>query len=108
MTSTWAWADGCTRIGVKPACSNPDAQATQLYVRYPQSKVARPTRELKGFQRINLKPDEKKTVQISLRAASLAWWNEKEHRFEIEAEPVRILIGSSSADIKLEKTVSVQ
>ena len=95
-------------VDVKNTGRRAGDEVVQLYVRYPQSKVARPTRELKGFQRINLKPDEKKTVQISLRAASLAWWNEKEHRFEIEAEPVRILIGSSSADIKLEKTVSVE
>ncbi|MFL6302635.1 MAG: fibronectin type III-like domain-contianing protein [Candidatus Sulfotelmatobacter sp.] len=43
----------------------------QLYVKHLKSKVERPVEELKGFQRVTLKPNETKTVQISLKACLL-------------------------------------
>jgi beta-glucosidase len=76
-------------------------EVVQLYVQYAKSAVARPIKELKGFERVNLKPGEKKTVQIPLKADTLAWWNEKLKAWELEPGPVNILIGSSSADIRL-------
>jgi beta-glucosidase len=82
-------------------------EVLQMYVEHPKSQVARPLKELKGFQRITLKPGEKKTVRIALTAQSLAWWNEKQKAWEVEAEPIGIQIGSSSADIRLKKDATV-
>ncbi len=82
-------------------------EVVEMYVEHPRSQVARPLKELKGFQRITLKPGEKKTVQIALKAQSLAWWNEKQKAWEVEAEPIGIQIGSSSADIRLKKDATV-
>lgn len=82
-------------------------EVVQLYVQYPKSAVARPLKELKGFQRISLKPGETRTVQIPLAAESLAWWNEKRNGWEVEAGPVNILVGASSADIRLRGTINV-
>jgi beta-glucosidase len=79
----------------------------QLYVSHLGSKVERPVRELKGFQRVNLKPGETKTVQIPLKASTLAYWNEKDGALEVESEPVNVMIGESSADIKLQKKLQV-
>ena len=80
----------------------------QLYVKHLQSKAERPREELKGFQRVTIQPGETKTVQIPLKASSLAWWNEKAHEFQVEAEPVRLMVGNSSSDIQLDTTVRVQ
>ena len=44
---------------------------------------------------------------MSLKAESLAWWNEKTNAWEVESGPVNILIGSSSADIKLRASANV-
>ena len=44
----------------------------QLYVKHLGSKVERPSEELKGFQRVALKPGETKTVEIPLKASGLA------------------------------------
>jgi beta-glucosidase len=82
-------------------------EVVQLYVEHPQSKVERPRRELRGFQRVTLAAGERRTVRIPLRASSLAWWNEKERRFEVEPEPLSIVVGSSSADLRLRKTLTV-
>ncbi|HEV2499892.1 MAG TPA: glycoside hydrolase family 3 C-terminal domain-containing protein [Terriglobia bacterium] len=79
----------------------------QLYVTHLKSKVKRPREELEGFQRVSLSPNETKTVEIPLKASRLAYWDVKQGRFVVEREPVRLMIGDSSADIKLAETVPV-
>ena len=78
----------------------------QLYVRHLGSKVARPAQQLAGFQRVHLAPGETKTVRIPLKAAELAYWNGRS--LAVEAEPVELRIGDSSADIKLKRTLIVR
>ena len=73
----------------------------QLYVHHLGSKVARPIQQLAGFQRVHLAPGETKTVKIPLRAAELAYWNGT--ALTVEAEPVEVRIGDSSADIVLRR-----
>ena len=83
-------------------------EVVQLYVKHLRSKVERPREELKGFQRITIEANQTKTVEIPLRDSALAFWDEKLSEFEVEAEPVSLMIGSSSSDIKLTTTVRVQ
>ena len=78
----------------------------QLYVHHLGSKVARPTQQLAGFQRVHLRPGETKTVSIPLEAAELAYWNGK--ALAVEAEPVEVGIGDSSADIRLRKQLIIR
>jgi beta-glucosidase len=80
----------------------------QLYVKHLQSKVERPREELKGFQRVTLQPGETKTVQIPLKASTLAYWDEKQSGFRVETEPVRLMVGNSSSDIQLSMTEQMQ
>jgi len=75
----------------------------QLYVHHLGSKVARPIQQLAGFQRVHLASGETKTVRIPLKAAELAYWNGK--ALTVEAEPVEIRIGDSSADIVLKRSL---
>jgi beta-glucosidase len=79
----------------------------QLYVQFPKSAVERPIKELKGFQRISLKPGETRTVQIPIKAESLAWWNEKKNGWDLEPGPVNVLVGASSADIRLRAAINI-
>ena len=83
------------------------AEVVQLYVQHPASKVERPNKELKGFLRVTLKPGQTRTVEIPLKAESLAWWNTKQDRFEVEPESIRVVVGGSSADARLSKTLKV-
>jgi beta-glucosidase len=80
----------------------------QLYVKQLKSKVERPREELKGFQRVSVQPNETKTVTIPLKAADLAYWDDKSGKFQVEAEPVSLMTGDSSADIKLDTMVKVR
>jgi beta-glucosidase len=82
-------------------------EVVQLYVTHLKSKVSRPREELKGFERVTLAPNETKTVQIPLKAVDLAYWNDKESKFVVESEPVKLMIGDSSADLKLNTTVQI-
>jgi len=69
--------------------------------------VAWPNEELKGFQRVSLQPGETTTVQLPLAAKSLAYFDEAQGTFVVLEEPVTLLIGSSSADIRLEQKIAV-
>jgi beta-glucosidase len=80
----------------------------EMYVKHLGSKVERPREELKGFRRVTIQPNETKTVEIPLKASTLAWWDEKLPGFRVEAEPIRIMIGNSSADIQMTTEVRVQ
>jgi beta-glucosidase len=53
-------------------------------------------------------PNETKTVQIALPVSRLAYWDVKLQAFRVEAEPVSLMIGNSSANISLTATVQVQ
>jgi len=58
-------------------------EVVQLYVKHLHSKVERPGEELKGFQRVTIQPSETKTVEIPLKASTLAWWDEKLPGFRV-------------------------
>jgi beta-glucosidase len=82
-------------------------EVVQLYVKHLGSKVERPKQELKGFQRIALEPGETRTVQLNLKAADLAYWDEQHKVFQVERESIRLMAGSSSADIRLSTVVQI-
>jgi beta-glucosidase len=82
-------------------------EVVQLYVKHMDSKVERPIEELKGFRRITLGPGETQTVHLTLRASALAYWDASKGSFEVEPDQVNLRVGSSSADIRLQKMISV-
>jgi beta-glucosidase len=81
----------------------------QLYVRYPDSRVERPLKQLRGFQRVSLAPGEARTVTLRLAASDLAYWDAGRHAWTVEAGRVELLAGPSSADadLKLRRVVTV-
>jgi beta-glucosidase len=95
-------------VAVKNTGTREGDEVVQLYVKHLKSKVERPNQELKGFKRVTLKPSETKTVEIKLTAASLAYWNVNKKAFVVEKEPVKLMAGSSSADIKTEKIIELK
>ncbi len=94
-------------VDVKNAGSRAGDEVVQMYVQYLDSKVERPLKELRGFRRISLQPGETKKVQMLLTAKSLAYWNTEKHAFVVEKEPVKVMIGSSSADIRISEIIEV-
>jgi len=83
-------------------------EVVQLYVRHEGSSVERPKQDLRGYSRVPLQPGETKTVTMRFDAKSLAYWNAAKHQWVVEAEPIRLRVGASSADIRLEKSIKIQ
>ena len=82
-------------------------EVPQLYVRHLHSVVERPQKELKAFDRITLKPGEKKTVQLRVQAADLRYWDEGSHQYVLEIDQIKVMAGASSADVKFQEVVQV-
>lgn len=78
------------------------AEIIQLYVQDVEVSVERPLKELKGFSKVRLKADEKKTVMFELSKRDLSFYDENEHCWKAEEGVFKILVGSSSRDIRLE------
>jgi len=82
-------------------------EVVQLYVKHLNSGVDRPLKELKAFRRVTLAPGQTRTVVLPLKAETLAYWDMARQRWEVEADQVSLMVGSSSADVKSDKTVTV-
>ena len=80
-------------------------EVAQLYVQLPDSKVPRPIQALQAFERVALTAGETKRVHLRLEARNLAYWDTAAHRFRVEQGRVRLLVGASSADIRLRGSV---
>ena len=83
-------------------------EVVQLYVKHLHSAVERPREELEGFQRVTVDAGQTKTVEIPLPASRLAHWDVKTKAFRVEAEPVELLVGDSSASLPMNATIQVK
>ncbi len=92
---------------VKNTGSVPGYEVVQLYVADKESTIYRPVKELKGFKKIWLNPDEEKEVDFELSKRAFAFYNVNISDWCVESGEFDILIGASSADIKLSATVNV-
>ena len=82
-------------------------EVVQLYVKHVNSKVDRPLKELKAFRRVTVAPGKAATVRLPLKAAALAYWDTGTKKWVVEPDRVNLMAGSSSADVKLEKTIDI-
>ncbi|MGN8069191.1 glycoside hydrolase family 3 N-terminal domain-containing protein [Mucilaginibacter sp. 22184] len=82
-------------------------EVVQLYLKDEVSSVTTYEYDLRGFERVNLAPGEKKTVQFTLHPDDLAILD-KNMNWTVEPGKFQVMIGSSSVDIKLKKEFEVQ
>jgi beta-glucosidase len=94
-------------VSVRNTGKRDGQEVAQLYVTHMGSKVERPIEELKGFQRVALKAGETKIVLFQLKAKDLAYWDADKKQWVVEDEKVNLMVGASSADIKLQQTIGV-
>ena len=96
------------RVKVKNTGSIAGKEIIQLYIRDIESSVIRPLKELKGFEKVELKPGEEKEVTFTLDKRSFAYYNVDIKDWHVESGDFEILIGKSSKEIVLKETVKVQ
>jgi len=80
-------------------------EIVQLYVRDVESTFARPEKELKAFEKIELKPKQTKTVTFTLDREAFWYFDTAENEWSTEAGEFEILVGASSRDIRLKGKV---
>jgi beta-glucosidase len=80
----------------------------QLYVRSPEPKVDCAIKDLRGFCRVTLTPNQRRAVTFELRPRDLARYSPEQKRFVVEPGEYEILVGASSADIRQSLEVTVQ
>ncbi len=78
-------------------------EIVQLYVRFITRTLDRPALQLVNFDRVHLKAGETKSVSLDLdyESNALRYWDEDKYEFVVEPARVEVMVGASSADIKL-------
>jgi beta-glucosidase len=94
-------------VNVKNIGNCSGADVVQLYIHETAPKIERPVRELKGFQKITLNPDESKLVTFNLNPQDFAYYDVNGKVWNVEDGSYEIQIGESSADIKLTKAIKM-
>jgi beta-glucosidase len=79
--------------------SRAGAEVVQLYIRDMVGSIARPVQELKGFERINLKPGESRTVTFTINADLLKFYN-KDLEHVCEPGDFEVMIGTDSRNVQ--------
>ncbi|WP_416147393.1 glycoside hydrolase family 3 C-terminal domain-containing protein [Salipaludibacillus sp. HK11] len=82
-------------------------EVVQLYVRANQSRVKRPLKTLKEFNRITLQPRESKQVEFTLAISELEMWDVTRDKYCVESGAYTIMIGRSAENILTEAVLKV-
>ena len=94
------WEGGAVKVDVTNTGARDGAEVVQLYVEPLRPRLARPVKELKGFEKVALKAGETKTVEMPLEPRAFAFYDPEKKAWVSEAGAYRLLVGASSRDIK--------
>lgn len=79
-------------------------EVVQLYIRDPESKLVRPDKELKGFEKVYLAPGALTMVTFSLPPRAFSYYDPYQGAWVAEPGEFEVLIGASSRDVRLQGT----
>ena len=103
-------ADGdiTVKVSVKNAGKTAGKEVVEVYVSAPGKDMDKPARELKGFAKTRkLAPGEAQTVEITIPYESLASFNEKDSRWQVEGGEYKVMVADNAADaVPLTATVT--
>ncbi len=100
--------DVVVSLKVRNTGTRAGAEVVQVYVHDGHSKIDRPIRELKAFDRVELKPGETKTVQFNLPDPAFSYWSPEKKDWVMEPGTFEVQVGASSRDIRLRAPVDVK
>jgi len=87
-------------VKVKNTGSRAGEEVVQLYISDLKCSVPRPVKELKGFEKVSLQPNEEKTVTFTIDKSALSYFDAAKHDWVAEPGDFEALIGAASDDIK--------
>lgn len=82
-------------------------EIAQVYVSQCNPTIFKPLKELKGFAKVELEPDEEKEVNITLDDSAFQYYNVQNKKWEIESGEYKILVGKSCESIELECKIHI-
>lgn len=106
-----AAADGTLAATVTVTVTNTGdvdgAEVVQVYVGDPIASVARPPRELKGFQKVFLPAGTSQTVTVRLDQRAFSYWSQRHGRWVVEQGEFTIEVGHHSRDLPLVRSITI-
>lgn len=84
------------------------AEAAQIYVSDLECRLSRPKKELKAFRKVHLEPRKTATVGLELDKEALSYWDPETKAWRADPGEFEVLVGSSSADIRLRGRVQLR
>lgn len=94
-------------VDVKNTGSMTGKEVVQVYINDKESYLVRPVRELVAFQKIELEPNQSKTVEFLLDKNAFQVYNPLTHQFEVEAGEFVIEIAKNANEIVLKESVFI-
>lgn len=98
----------CVSVDITNVGNMTGKEVVQLYVSPRGGKVIRPVRELRAFDKIELRPGETKTVNFRLNSRAFSYWNMAIHDWHVETGDYEIQIGKNASEIILSETIHVE
>lgn len=95
------------RLHIKNTGERAGTEVVQLYVQDPAASVTRPVQQLVGFARVSLAPGQSAQLQFQLPVNQLAFLDSR-MRWVVEPGEIRVMLGSSSADIRLRGAFQIE
>jgi beta-glucosidase len=87
-------------VSVKNMGEREGQEVVQLYIRDVVGSISRPVKELKGFEKILLKPGEEKTVRFAIDESLLEFWT-PESGWAAEPGEFQVFVGPNSRDVQM-------
>ncbi|MGI6243217.1 MAG: glycoside hydrolase family 3 C-terminal domain-containing protein [Prevotella sp.] len=95
-------------LNIKNTGQREGQEVVQLYVgKNEPSHVLRPAKELKQFEKVNLKAGESKTISMMLNTDDFRYYDVNTHSFVDDPGTYSIFVGTSVEDIKLQKEITL-
>jgi beta-glucosidase len=96
------------RFEVQNVGNRAGAEVAEVYVGDPSATVPMPQKQLKGFERVMLKPGQSKEVSVTLNRRSLAYWSVKSHGWRVDPGKFVAYVGDSSEHVPLQANFTVE
>lgn len=102
LEEEWISTEGSTRVvaDIVNTGERKGTEVIQMYIRDKLSSVTRPVKELKGFEKVELNPGEKRSVQLDITPEQLAFFDIN-MEYTVEPGEFEIMVGTSSRDADL-------
>ena len=83
------------------------AAVVQAYVGQDDARVARPAEELKGYAKVDLRPGERRDIELRLPREAFAYYDTARHGWVVDPGIYHVALGMSSTDLRARTTVKM-